>query len=94
MADRVTDVAADRVNDGAADGVAEGAEGEKRSAEELTDERRSSESVKSAWNERRIRFGDTVPCNSEGTNTQRIPLQTPTCLVTYFTFLFQQIGNI
>ena len=48
-----------------------GQRGKQRSAEELTDECRSSESLRSVWNERRIRFGDTVPCNSEGTNTVR-----------------------
>ena len=74
--------------------MAEGAEGEKRSAEELTDERRSSESVKSAWNERRIRFGDTVHCNSEGTNAQRIPHPNAYLPRGILHFSVQQIGKI
>ena len=67
--------------------------GKQRSAEELTDERRSSESVKSVWNERRIRFGDTVPCNSEGTNAQRIPHPNAYLPRGILHFSFQQIGK-
>ena len=73
--------------------MAEGAEGEKRSADELTDERRISESVKSVWNERRIRFGDTVPCNSEG--DQHAENSHPNAYLPrgILHFSFQQIGK-